>query len=176
MPSTLVRPKGITRQSVRAWNHSSPSAYRRIFQQRGDHLVPKALGAVVILRIIDAVKGPCAPVRCEVVAELALSLFALAAAAAIKHYQRRKDDRRAFLAGAATIAGVMASVFSGLFPKLLPSLSGRRHPGLDIYNSAAPEGSLRIALWIYVFGMSLVILYLVNIYRVWRGKVVEERY
>jgi cytochrome d ubiquinol oxidase subunit II len=100
-------------------------------------------------------------------------LFTVAAAAAVPYYRRRRDDLRAFLSGAAMIAGVVASVAAGLYPTLLPALPGSPHPGLDIYNAAAPEGSLRIALWIYLFGMSLVSVYLVNIYRVWRGKVAE---
>jgi cytochrome d ubiquinol oxidase subunit II len=101
-------------------------------------------------------------------------LLTAVAAAAVKYFQRRQDDLRAFLAGAATIAGVLASVAAGLYPRLLPSLPGSPHPGLDIYNAAAPEGSLRIALWVYLFGMSLVGVYLFNIYRVWRGKALAS--
>jgi cytochrome d ubiquinol oxidase subunit II len=104
---------------------------------------------------------------------VAVPLVTILAALAVKYYQRSQDDLRAFLCGAATIAGVVASVAAGLYPRLLPSLPGSPHPGLDIYNAAAPEGSLRIALGVYLFGMSLVGVYLVNIYRVWRGKVVE---
>ncbi len=86
-------------------------------------------------------------------------------------YYRRRDDLRAFLAGAATIAGTIASVAAGLYPVLLPSLPGSPHPGLDIFNSAAPANSMRTALGVYLFGMTLVMIYLFNIYRVWRGKV-----
>lgn len=103
---------------------------------------------------------------------LAFPLEAIVAAAAVKHYQRRIDDLRTFVAGAAMIAGVVASVAAGLYPTLLPAMVGSPHPGLDIYNSASPEGSLRIALGVYLFGMTLVLIYLVNIYRVWRGKIV----
>ena len=104
---------------------------------------------------------------------MAFPLTTVAAAGAIRHYQRRQDDLRAFLSGAVMIAGILASVAGGLYPTLLPALPGSGHPGLDIYNAAAPQGSLRIAFWIYLFGMSLVLVYLVNIYRVWRGKVVD---
>lgn len=102
---------------------------------------------------------------------LAIPLLTVASIAAIKHYQRRGDDRGAFVAGAAMIAGILASVAAGLYPMLLPSLAGSPHPGLDIYNAASPERSLQIALWVYLFGMALVLIYLFNIYRVWRGKV-----
>jgi cytochrome bd-type quinol oxidase subunit 2 len=75
------------------------------------------------------------------------------------------------VAGAAWIAGIVLSVAAGLYPMLLPARPGSAHPGLDVFNSASPAGSLRIALAVYVFGMVLVAIYLVNIYRIWRGKV-----
>jgi cytochrome d ubiquinol oxidase subunit II len=93
------------------------------------------------------------------------------AALAIRRYQQQVDDRRAFLSSAALVAGILASVAAGLYPQLLPARPGSPHPGLDIYNAASPEGSLRIALGVYLFGMTLILIYLVNIYRVWRGKV-----
>ena len=55
-----------------------------------------------------------------------LPLLTLTAALGIKYYQRREDDRRAFAAGAATIAGVLACVAAGLYPELLPALPGSR--------------------------------------------------
>jgi cytochrome d ubiquinol oxidase subunit II len=93
-----------------------------------------------------------------------------AGAVAIKYFQDRQDDRRAFAAGAALIAGLLASVAAGLYPRLLPAGPGSAHPGLDIFNAASPEGSLRTALAIYLWGLALVALYQVSIYRIWRGK------
>lgn len=87
--------------------------------------------------------------------------------------RRRADDRGAFVATSAWIATILVSIAAGLYPELLPALAGSGHPGLDIYNSASPQGSLEIALGMYLFGMALVAVYLVNIYRVWRGKVEE---
>ena len=101
----------------------------------------------------------------------AAPLLGLGAAAATRIYQRRGDELRAFLSSAAWIGGILLSVAAGLYPMLLPARPGSAHPGLDIYNTASPEGSLRIALGIYLFGMTLVTIYLVNIYRIWRGKV-----
>jgi cytochrome d ubiquinol oxidase subunit II len=92
------------------------------------------------------------------------------AAIAIKYFQGRQDDRRAFAAGSVMIAGVLASVAAGLYPRLLPAGPGSAHPGLDIYNAASPEGSLRTALAIYLWGLALVALYQVIVYRLWRGK------
>jgi cytochrome d ubiquinol oxidase subunit II len=82
-------------------------------------------------------------------------------------------DRRAFLSSAATIAGILASVAAGLYPQLLPARPGGPHPGLDIYNTASSAFSMRVALGVYLFGMALVLVYLVNIYRIWSGKVRE---
>lgn len=93
-----------------------------------------------------------------------------AGAIGIKYFQRRQDGRRAFAAGAVMIAGVLASVAAGLYPVLLPAAPGSAHPGLDIFNAASPEGSLRTALAIYLWGLVLVALYQVNVYRIWRGK------
>ncbi|HSL24571.1 MAG TPA: cytochrome d ubiquinol oxidase subunit II [Vicinamibacterales bacterium] len=97
-------------------------------------------------------------------------VLAVWAAAYMRRAWTRDNARGAFVGSAGLIAGVLASVAAGLFPRLLPALSGSPHPGLDIYNASSPPGSMRIALWIYVFGMALVILYLVNIYRIWKGR------
>jgi cytochrome d ubiquinol oxidase subunit II len=101
---------------------------------------------------------------------LAPAITALAATA-IKYFQGRQDGGRAFAASATMIAGVLASVAAGLYPRLLPAGPGSAHPGLDIYNAASPEGSLRTALAIYLWGLTLVALYQVTVYRLWRGKV-----
>jgi cytochrome d ubiquinol oxidase subunit II len=79
-------------------------------------------------------------------------------------------DEAAFRAGALVIAALLATVFAGLYPMLLPAL-GAEQGGLDIYNAAAPPRSLRIAFAIYLVGMLIVAVYLVRIYRVWRGPV-----
>lgn len=95
------------------------------------------------------------------------------AAFAIRVYQKREDDLRAFVAVGAMIAATIGSVAAGLYPVLLPARPGSAHPGLDIYNAASSHGSLRVALGVFLFGMTLVVVYLVNIYRIWRGKVRE---
>jgi cytochrome bd ubiquinol oxidase subunit II len=105
-----------------------------------------------------------------------LTVGPIAALAAIVKARRswaRRAERETFFATSALIAGLLASVFTGLFPRLLPALEGSPHPGLDIYNAAAPLGSMQIALGIYLVGMTIVLVYLVHIYRVWRGKVAE---
>lgn len=102
-----------------------------------------------------------------------LPAIAVLSLAEVRRAHGRKHDRRTFIACAATIAGILASVAAGLYPYLLPARPGAGHPGLDVYNAAAPEGSLRIALMVYLAGMALVVVYMVNIYRIWKGKVRE---
>jgi cytochrome d ubiquinol oxidase subunit II len=101
-------------------------------------------------------------------------LVAAAGLIALQVYHRRRDDVRTFAASGTMIVGLLASVFSGLYPRLLPALAGSAHPDLDIFNAAAPPHSLRIALGIYLVGMLIVGIYLVRIYRVWRGKVAAD--
>lgn len=82
-----------------------------------------------------------------------------------------RDDFRAFLASAGVLASLLGSAAAGLYPRLLPALPGSAGPALDIYNTASPAGSLRIALGVYLFGMALVAVYLRRTYKIWRGRV-----
>jgi cytochrome d ubiquinol oxidase subunit II len=81
-----------------------------------------------------------------------------------------RDDRLAFLFSSGYIAGILASVAAGLYPTLLPASPGSAGPSLDIYNAAAPHGSLQTAFVIYLVGLAIIAVYLVNIFRVWKGK------
>jgi cytochrome bd ubiquinol oxidase subunit II len=101
---------------------------------------------------------------------LAVPLAAVTALLANLLASRRGDDRRAFVASSAYIAGVLGSVAAGLYPVLLPATIGSNAAALDIYNAAAPAHSLRIALAIYLLGLAIVSVYLVAVYRVWRGQ------
>lgn len=101
---------------------------------------------------------------------IAVPLLTLGALASARRFIGR-DDGLAFFSSSAYIAGILASVAAGLFPMLLPAAEGSARPGLDIYNAAAPHHSMLTALFVYLIGLSIVAVYLVNIYRVWRGKV-----
>lgn len=83
---------------------------------------------------------------------------------------RRANELGAFISSAVYVGGILACVAAGLYPMLLPPLAGSAHPGLDIYNAASPAGSLRTALIVYAIGITIVAVYLVNIYRIWGGK------
>ena len=103
-------------------------------------------------------------------------ITAIGAAAAIITFTslRNGKDRLAFQASSALIVSILASVAAGLFPTLLPALYGHPNPGLDIYNAASPPHSLNVAMYVYLFGMAIVIGYMVVVYRIWSGKVNEH--
>ncbi|MFB3852902.1 MAG: cytochrome d ubiquinol oxidase subunit II [Vicinamibacterales bacterium] len=100
-----------------------------------------------------------------------LPAAAAASLAAVAVFNSRRMERRTFQATSALIVFVLASVAAGLFPQLLPAISGSQHEGLDIYNAASPPRSLWIALGIYLVGLALVTIYLTRIYIIWGGKV-----
>jgi cytochrome d ubiquinol oxidase subunit II len=101
---------------------------------------------------------------------MGVPLLTLVALAAARRFIGR-DDLLAFLSSSGYIAGILASVAAGLYPMLLPAAPGGAHPGLDIYNAAAPHHSMLTALGVAVVGLTIVAVYLVYVYRVWSGKV-----
>jgi cytochrome d ubiquinol oxidase subunit II len=100
--------------------------------------------------------------------------FGIACLIALRLFWSAGADRRAFLASAGAIAGILGSAAVGLFPRLLATPAGSPVASLDIYNAAAPAHSLRIALGVYLVGMGIVVIYLTRIYRVWTGKVGKD--
>jgi cytochrome bd ubiquinol oxidase subunit II len=105
---------------------------------------------------------------------LVVPVLALAGAAGVPGFARRGQDTRAFLSAAAFIVGILGSAAAGLYPRLLPALAGSPHAALDIYNTASSSHSQSVALALYLVGLAIVVVYLVNVYRVWRGKVGRE--
>jgi cytochrome bd ubiquinol oxidase subunit II len=83
----------------------------------------------------------------------------------------RGKDLQAFLASSLSLVGMLASVAFGMYPNVLPS-NTRPDLGLTIYNAAAAEHGLIVALWWFIPGMALAIGYAVLVYRHSAGKVV----
>jgi cytochrome bd ubiquinol oxidase subunit II len=102
-----------------------------------------------------------------------LPLAAACAAAGVAWWHRQGRDAASFVASSGLIATVLGSAAAGLYPRLLPSISGSQAPALDIYNSASSTQSMTIALGIYLAGMAIAVVYSISVYRVWRGKVGE---
>ena len=85
------------------------------------------------------------------------------------HRPRRSGARSC--RSSAYIAGILASVAAGLYPTLLPAAAGSAHAGSRHLQRRGAAHSLQTALVVYVVGLTIVTVYLVNIYRVWKGKV-----
>jgi cytochrome bd ubiquinol oxidase subunit II len=135
----------------------------------------------VTLIVLTAVVGASFGVRPDFTrnfvqspALLLVPALGLAGAAGVVVFHRRLDELRTFLSSALFIVGILTSAAAGLYPRLLPALAGSPHASLDIYNTASAPHAQAIALAVYLLGMALVSVYLVNVYRVWRGKVGPE--
>ncbi|HMI30205.1 MAG TPA: cytochrome d ubiquinol oxidase subunit II [Candidatus Limnocylindrales bacterium] len=87
------------------------------------------------------------------------------------HVTRREG--RAFVSSCAYIAGMIASAAFGIYPNVLPSLTGPAR-ALTVANAAAPEHGLRIALVWWVAGVALAIAYIAFTYSRFAGKVAPE--
>jgi len=88
--------------------------------------------------------------------------------------ERRRNDRRAFLASCGYIVGMLVGAAFALYPVLLPA-STEPNYSLTIYNTAAGAHGMRVGLVWWGIGMVLAAAYFVFIYRMFRGKVrVEE--
>ncbi len=83
---------------------------------------------------------------------------------------RRGQDRHAFLASCAYLAGMLASVAFGLYPYVLPSTKDPTL-ALTIYNSATSPYGMKVALYWWIPGMVLVVGYTVFVYRRFAGKI-----
>jgi cytochrome bd ubiquinol oxidase subunit II len=99
--------------------------------------------------------------------------LALAGLVGVRVLNARRKDRGAFLSSSLYLAGMLASVAFGVFPNVLPSNSTPDF-SLTIYNAAAVDRSLAIALWWFIPGMALATAYSIFTYRHFAGKVDER--
>jgi cytochrome bd ubiquinol oxidase subunit II len=88
-------------------------------------------------------------------------------------YHVARHEGRAFLSSCAYIAGMIASAAFGIYPNVLPSLTGPAL-ALTVANASAPEHGLRIALVWWVAGVALAIAYIAFTYGRFAGKVSSE--
>ena len=99
--------------------------------------------------------------------------LALAGLLGVRVFSARRKDRGAFLASTLYLGGMLASVAFGVFPNVLPSNTASDF-SLTIYNAAAAEHGLVIALWWFIPGMALATAYSMFTYRHFAGKVDER--
>jgi cytochrome bd ubiquinol oxidase subunit II len=96
-------------------------------------------------------------------------LLAAAGAAAVKLFLRRRNERGAFFASCAYLAGMLTSAVFGLYPLVLPA----RDPVFALTAGGAKAGAygLKVGLVWWFIGMLLATGYVVFVYRSFAGKV-----
>lgn len=100
-------------------------------------------------------------------------LLAVAGAAGVKFELAKKDQRKAFFASCAYLAGMLTSVVFGVYPMVLPA----RNPvySLTVTGTKAGVYGLKIGLVWWAIGMILAAGYFTFVYRSFAGKVVVDR-
>ena len=98
-----------------------------------------------------------------------LPLVAIAGLVGMILFNRRNDDRAAFLSSGAYIIGMLTSTVFGVYPKVLPAVDQAN--SLTIYNASASQYGMAVGLVWWSIGMVLAVVYFVVIYRLFRGKV-----
>jgi cytochrome d ubiquinol oxidase subunit II len=86
---------------------------------------------------------------------------------------RRNKPFEAFLCSSATIALLLISGGIGLYPNLIISTLDPAN-NLTIYNAAAAENTLEVALIFALIGIPFVLLYTTGVYYIFRGKTVVD--
>jgi cytochrome d ubiquinol oxidase subunit II len=89
------------------------------------------------------------------------------------HFRRQGRELAAFLASSAFILGMLASTMTGLYPIWLRSTIDPVD-SLTVANSSAASYGLRVALYWWSIGITLVGLYFTYLFRTCRGKVDTE--
>ena len=87
------------------------------------------------------------------------------------YYNKASQDKQAFLFFSLFIGGMFGSTAFGMYPNVLPA-STDPALNLTIYNSAAQQYGLTVALAWWILGAALAAAYFIYIYRSFRGKVV----
>ncbi|WP_299800193.1 cytochrome d ubiquinol oxidase subunit II [uncultured Maribacter sp.] len=81
-----------------------------------------------------------------------------------------KKDSHAFALSSLLIVGGITSSLASLFPVILPSVNDTHEP-LTIYNTAASEYGLSVAIYWGILGFLLILIYMIIQKRLMKGKV-----
>jgi len=101
-----------------------------------------------------------------------LPLMAVAGLAGVAFELRKHDERKAFFASCAYLAGMLTSVVFGVYPMVLPA----RNPLYSLTVESAKAGSygLKVGVLWWTVGMILAAGYFTLVYRSFAGKVEVE--
>jgi cytochrome d ubiquinol oxidase subunit II len=100
----------------------------------------------------------------------AFPALSLAGLAGVWWCSLRRSDGRAFLSSAAFLVGMLGSAAFGIYPYVLPSVTGPER-ALTVTSAAAGEYGLRVGLVWWLIGMALVAAYFTFTYRRFAGRV-----
>lgn len=100
-------------------------------------------------------------------------VLAVAGIAGVLFELRKGDERKAFLASCAYLAGMLTSVVFGVYPMVLPA----RNPmySLTVTSAKAGDYGLKVGLAWWILGIILAMGYFTYVYRSFAGKVVIEK-
>ncbi|MGB0035790.1 MAG: cytochrome d ubiquinol oxidase subunit II [Candidatus Acidiferrales bacterium] len=100
-------------------------------------------------------------------------LLAVAGIAGVPFELRRRDQKKAFFASCAYLAGMLTSVVFGVYPMVLPSRDLVH--SLTVGSAKAGAYGLKIGLVWWTIGMILAAVYFSFVYGSFAGKVVAEK-
>ena len=98
-----------------------------------------------------------------------LPLVAIAGLIGMILFNRRENDRAAFLSSGAFIVGMLTSTVFAVYPRVLPAVNPEN--SLTITNAAASDYGQAVGIIWWSIGMVFAAIYFVVIYRLFRGKV-----
>jgi cytochrome d ubiquinol oxidase subunit II len=104
---------------------------------------------------------------------LIFPLLAVAGLAGVRFELMKRDERKAFFASCAYLAGMLTSVVFGVYPMVLPA----RNPIYSLTVAGAKAGAygLRVGLAWWTIGILLAAGYFIFVYRSFAGKVVVAK-
>lgn len=100
-------------------------------------------------------------------------LLAVAGLAGIIFELKQKDERKAFFASCAYLAGMLTSVVFGVYPMVLPARNASY--SLTVTSAKAGNYGLKVGLIWWIIGMILAAVYFRFVYRSFAGKVVVDK-
>ena len=106
-------------------------------------------------------------------AGIVFPVLAVAGIAGVLFELRKGDERKAFLASCAYLAGMLTSVVFGVYPMVLPA----RNPlySLTVTSAKAADYGLKIGLAWWILGIILAAGYFTYVYRSFAGKVILDK-